>query len=314
MDFFTKTGKMAIGTRLRRLSERITHDAAQIYALYDVELQPRWFPVFYVLSQDRDMPVTAIAHEIGQTHASVSQILKEMRKAGIITEKSDPGDARKTLLTLSRKGKAIATKIDAQYCDVTAAVEALLDSATYDLWKSMEEMEHLLDQRSLLERVQEQRKLRMSSTIKVVPYERRYKSAFKELNEAWIRKYFKMEDADHKALDDPQNYILKNGGYIAIALDGNRTIGACALVKMDERTFELAKMAVSPDVQGKGVGYLLGKHMIGVARKLGAKKLYLESNTILKPAINLYYKLGFVKMTGRPSPYERSNIQMELTL
>jgi hypothetical protein len=33
---------------------------------------------------------------------------------------------------------------------------------------------------------------------------------------------------------------------------------------------------------------------------------------MLKPAINLYYKLGFRKTSGPPSPYERSNIQMEL--
>ncbi|RYY25293.1 MAG: MarR family transcriptional regulator, partial [Chitinophagaceae bacterium] len=49
-------------------------------------------------------------------------------------------------------------------------------------------------------------------------------------------------------------------------------------------------------------------------RELGARKVYLESNTKLEPAINLYYKLGFKKIAGAPSPYERCNIQMELEL
>jgi len=78
--------------------------------------------------------------------------------------------------------------------------------------------------------------------------------------------------------------------------------------------FELAKMAVSDTAKGKGIGELLGQASIKKAKALGAKKLYLESNTILKPAIHLYHKLGFKKVTGIPSPYERCNIQMILEL
>jgi hypothetical protein len=47
---------------------------------------------------------------------------------------------------------------------------------------------------------------------------------------------------------------------------------------------------------------------------MGAKKIYLESNTILKPAINLYHKMGFQKVSGLATPYKRCNIQMELVL
>ncbi len=34
MEFFEKTGKMAIGSRLRMLTDRITADASRIYRLY----------------------------------------------------------------------------------------------------------------------------------------------------------------------------------------------------------------------------------------------------------------------------------------
>jgi GNAT superfamily N-acetyltransferase len=81
-----------------------------------------------------------------------------------------------------------------------------------------------------------------------------------------------------------------------------------------EYDFELAKMAVSPLMQGKNIGWLLGNAVIEKAKSLGAGKIYLESNTILKPAINLYHQLGFRKVAGHPTPYERCNIQMELVL
>jgi GNAT superfamily N-acetyltransferase len=152
--------------------------------------------------------------------------------------------------------------------------------------------------------------------VRIVDYTPQYQKAFRALNEAWISKYFIMEAADYKALDHPQSYILDKGGHILIALIDDEPVGTCALIKMDdpEYDFELAKMAVSPKEQGRSIGWLLGNAVIEKARALGAKQLYLESNSILKPAINLYYKLGFEKVTGRETPYERCDIQMSLAL
>ncbi|MCH5687878.1 GNAT family N-acetyltransferase [Niabella sp. W65] len=50
------------------------------------------------------------------------------------------------------------------------------------------------------------------------------------------------------------------------------------------------------------MGWLLGQAVVRAAKEAGAAKIYLESNTILKPAIHLYYKLGFQKLSGRPTP------------
>ncbi len=143
-----------------------------------------------------------------------------------------------------------------------------------------------------------------------------YKEDFKKLNEEWITTYFKMEKADHKALDDPQGYILDKGGHILVALYREEVVGVCALIKMDdpEYDYELAKMAVSPKAQGKNIGWLLAQAVIEKARSLGASNIYIESNTALKPAISLYHKLGFEKVVGRATPYERCNIQLRLVL
>lgn len=316
MDFYNNAGKMALGSRLRRLSEQITEDAGQVYKMYNVSLQPKWFPVFHALSQGQDKTITAIAEEIGHSHPSVSTIIREMVKQGLVVEKSDKLDGRKTVVSLSKKGKEIGNNIAPQYVDVTNAIEEALSQTRHDLWKAIEEWEFLLNQKSLLRRVQEQKKLRESRDVQIVDYKPAYQQAFRELNEEWISKYFKMEAADHKALDNPQKSIIAKGGHILVALYNNEPVGVCALLKMDDPVYEyeLAKMAVSPRAQGKNIGWLLGKAAIDKARSLGAKKLYLESNTILQPAINLYHKLGFQKVIGHATPYERCNIQMELVI
>ena len=124
-----------------------------------------------------------------------------------------------------------------------------------------------------------------------------------------------MEEADFKALDNPRSYILANGGYIAVALQNVKPVGVCALIKMQHTgyDYELSKMGVSPEEHGKGIGYLLGTSIIKKAKELGARNLFLETHSSLIPAIRLYEKLGFKKIEGIATPYERSDLQMALT-
>jgi DNA-binding MarR family transcriptional regulator/GNAT superfamily N-acetyltransferase len=368
-NFYERTGKMALGSRLRRLSEQITEQAAAIYGLYEVDLQPKWFPVLYALSGGEEKSIMDIAREIGHTHPSVSQIAREMVAKGYIAGvkggdngPGKPADGRKNFVVLSAAGRALLDKMQPQLKDVQAAIENTMKETDHDLWKAIAEWEFLLEQKSLLRRVQEEKKLRESGQVQIVDYTPDHRAAFRQLNEEWITKYFRMEESDYKSLDHPQENILDKGGHIFMAMHEGKAIGTCALIPMqpvapanppgpvtggsqhiaeilsaypgqvpgmspaepvpaaDIRStppalvFELAKMGVSPLAQGRGIGFLLGQACIEKARALGAERIYLESNTRLKPAISLYHKLGFRKVAGPPSPYERCNIQMELRL
>lgn len=316
MEFFNKVGKVALGSRLRLMTASFTDDAAKIYELYGVEFNPKWFPVFYTIAEEREITITEIANEIGHSQPSVSKIIQEMIAAGVLEEGLKTDDKRKNNVVLTEKGILISNKIKQQLLDIDVAVEGLIAEAKHNLWAAVEEWEFLLQQKSLFKRVSDQKKIRESKDVKIVAYKPEYQDAFKALNVEWISTYFEMEEADYKALDNPEDYILNKGGKILVALYENEPVGVCALIKTQiaDYDFEMAKMAVSPKAQGKNIGYLLGKAVVDTAKELGAKKIYLESNTILKPAINLYYKLGFEKVFGLSTPYKRCNIQMELVL
>lgn len=156
----------------------------------------------------------------------------------------------------------------------------------------------------------------MESTIRIVAYSEIYRDAFRELNEEWIKKYFTIEEMDRKTLEYPQENVLDKGGYIAVALMDKKAVGVCALVPCPQSGFdyELCKMGVSPGAQGKGIGKLLGLHIIEKAKSMGASTLFLESNRKLAPALSLYSRLGFVEIDPIASPYSRSDIQMILRL
>ena len=152
------------------------------------------------------------------------------------------------------------------------------------------------------------------SDVRIVDYAPRHRERFRELNLAWITEYFRVEDADRRALDDPEGYILGHGGHILIAEAAGRVVGGCALLRNDDGSFELAKMAVDPSVRGRSIGRALGDAAIERARALGARRVELLSNTRLVPAITLYRSLGFVEVPLPANDYERANIKMVLEL
>jgi putative acetyltransferase len=145
-------------------------------------------------------------------------------------------------------------------------------------------------------------------------YNKQYAQDFKRLNLEWIEKYFSVEEHDVDQLGNPEQYIIDKGGEILFAVCENEVAGVCALIKTGENEFELAKMAVSPNLQGRQIGYKLGVYTIEKAKLLGAKRIWLESNRILGPALNLYKKLGFEEIPVTVTPYARADIKMELLL
>lgn len=315
MDFLQQLGPVALGSRLRRLSEYFTSEAAGVYADYGLSFQPRWYPVFYLVAHRPGISSNEIAGHIGHTHASVSQIVKELVRYGLLVMTTDSHDQRRRRLTLTPQAQEILPQLRAQTDDVRRSMLALLTAAEADLWQALDRVEQHLQQQSLRGRVAQARAQREAAPVQLRDFRPGDQPVFRQLNEEWISRYFTMEPADLKALDHPGEYILAPGGCILLAEMGQQVVGACALIKMADGGYELAKMAVTPAAQGQHIGGLLGEAAVQRARDLGAHRIYLESNTKLGPALNLYRKLGFRDLAqAMPSPYARANVQMELAL
>lgn len=78
----------------------------------------------------------------------------------------------------------------------------------------------------------------------------------------------------------------------------------------EKQCHELAKMAVTPKAQGRGIGRMLGESLVDYARKHGVRRIYLEGNTRLEASIALYRKLGFHEIPLQGNAYERCDILM----
>lgn len=156
--------------------------------------------------------------------------------------------------------------------------------------------------------------MNLDKRILIIPFSPDLKEAIKVLNLEWLKKYFKVEAQDDLVLSDPQGEIIDKGGMVFYAKYDSKIVGTISLLKIDETTFELSKMAVTDGVQGLGIGHKLMEHCLAFARQKGIKKLLLYSNRLLSPAIYLYQKFGFQEVPLEKSLYERADIKMELTL
>ncbi|WP_281239589.1 GNAT family N-acetyltransferase [Flavobacterium praedii] len=153
-----------------------------------------------------------------------------------------------------------------------------------------------------------------TNKVEIIPFSIDLKDPIKTLNLEWLHKYFKVEPKDEKVLSNPQGEIIDKGGFIFYAQYNNQIVGTVSLLKIDETTFELTKMAVSDENQGLGIGKKLMKHCLNEAKDKGIQKLILYSNRKLLPAIHLYESFGFIEIPVEEGVYERADIKMEKIL
>ncbi|MBD8880451.1 MULTISPECIES: GNAT family N-acetyltransferase [Rhodanobacter] len=149
--------------------------------------------------------------------------------------------------------------------------------------------------------------------IRIVGFDPRWRTAFAALNIEWLEHWFVVEDYDREVLGNPEGHILANGGHILFAIgEDDQALGTVALKYEGDGVYELTKMAVSPEARGRGVGRLLMDAALDLYRGLGARELFLESSSLLGPALALYESVGF---RHHPAPragshYARADVHM----
>src|SRR5690349_6913641 len=114
------------------------------------------------------------------------------------------------------------------------------------------------------------------SEVRIRQFQPGDEEAFRRLNEEWIERYFRIEEKDRETLGDPHGEILDPGGAILIAESDGVAVGCCALIRAAPGTFELAKMAVTGQHHGRGLGRELVAAAIATARSMGGNRLFLE--------------------------------------
>ena len=95
----------------------------------------------------------------------------------------------------------------------------------------------------------------------------------------------------------------------------DNVVGTAAMIPTSNGVYELAKMAVAKNHQGLGIGKKLLRRCIDFSIEKNASEIFLITNDVLKPALNLYLSAGFVlNELNDDDRYDRGNTKMNLIL
>lgn len=304
-------GNLGIGTRLRRVYDLLAVDMEKIYQEAGLEFRVRHFPVIFALHNLKDLTIAELQKISLLTHSAISQTVKQLMDRNIVASKVGE-DARERIIYLTTKGQNLVKKLLPMWEIAHKVIYDLRQESQSDLLLALDDFEENLRTSGFYQRYKSYNSMIQRPEVEIVPFHVKYRKDWHDINKEWVEKYFSMEAADGKTLENPEKYILDQGGEIYFALVKGEVLGAVGLKHQGEGEYELTKMGVRPKAQGLGVGRKLMEIIIERFQARGGKKLYLETNAILKPAISLYEKYGFVQVESRENtPYGRADVCME---
>ena len=155
-SFLQQLGPLAGATRFRRISEKLYADGDIIYKNAGVNFKATWFPVYYLLSiTEARLTVTQIAHEIGFTHITVKNVLRELQQEGLVTIVANPDDGRSKLASLSCKGKNRLRQLEPIWVQFSQALKSILDEGHPEIITILDNIDTALETKPISQRIQE---------------------------------------------------------------------------------------------------------------------------------------------------------------
>lgn len=288
-DVLAEQGALFLGSRLKRLGERMQAGAALVLAEAGLTAKPTHMPLLCALDR-APMTVGQLVDAVGTSQPGVTRGIGQLVALGLVQSAAGP-DQRQRILSLTSAGAAAVARAKLlAHPRIEQAVAQLCAGLSGDLLAQIAGLEARLGERSLAQHAAQA----VPGILSIVPYRDDLAGDFHDINAEWITAMFRLEQTDRDVLEQPRARILDPGGDILfVAAEGLGIVGTCALQKTGAHGFELTKMGVREAARGLKAGEFLLRAVIDRARALGADPLYLLTNTSCAPAIHLYEKLGF---------------------
>lgn len=292
-DILSKLGYLAGASRFRRISEKLQQDGDKIYKESGIQFKASWFSVYYVLGKsDTAQTILELAEQIDFSHITVKNTLRELEKNGLVTILSNPNDKRSKLASLSKKGKEIQLKLEPLWLSFSNTLQNIFTAGHPDILNILNRIDWEINHNPINKRVSKP----IGKSVKIVDYKPSLKKHFYSLAGPWLLTVLngELEEEDKFTLNNPDIAYLEKGGFLFYAIYGIDVVGCVALKRLDEDTFEFAKLFINPEYRQLGIATKLIERCISRSKENQIKELWLQTTMSMPQAHRLYYKLGFI--------------------
>lgn len=236
---------------------------------------------------------------IGFTHITVKNVVRELEDNGLADIEENPLDRRSKHISLSDKGRELLPRLQALWRPFGATLKRVMDYGHPDILSILGRIEGDLNKHPINEMVGHLDEL---EEVYVLDYKPSLKSDFYELAGNWLLGVLKgtLEEEDKFTLHNPDKAYLEAGGFVFFARHLGKTVGCVALKRLDEDSFEFAKLFIDQSARKLGIATKLIERCISRCRENQAKQLWLQTTMSMPEAHRLYYKLGFQDRQAPP--------------
>lgn len=309
MDLVEQLGPTFLGSRLKRLGERMQAGAANVSAQVGLPVQPAHMSLLAALG-GAALSIGQLAEKVGISQPGITRAVGQLIDLGLARSQTG-GDRRQRKITLTPEGENMLARAKAEvWPRIEAAVERLFDGGSQPFMGLLSQLEASLAATPIDAPIAARK-----AQLLLHDYRDDLAAAFHDINAQWISGMFEIEQTDRDVLENPREKIIEAGGAILfVEARGLGIIGTCALQKSGNHGFELIKMGVLETARGLKAGEFLLAAIIERAMALKADPLYLLTNARCEAAIHLYEKLGFEHdaeiMARYAERYQRCDVAM----
>ncbi len=142
-----------LGNLLIRLLEVIEAQGDELYRDAGLSFPPRASSTILLISERDGVTTADIARELQQPHQLATQRVETLIKSGLLRRKSDPADARRRRLLLTKNGKREVAVLRATLHDAKKMYEDLFQEIGANLSENAQFAMSALEEKSIIERI-----------------------------------------------------------------------------------------------------------------------------------------------------------------
>ena len=153
-DIITALGHLCLGSRLKRLGERLQAGVSAVLAQRGETVQPAQLPLLWALREGGAMTIGQIGERVGVSQPGVSRAIAALEAQGLVRFTAGGRDKRQRHIAMSARGDALMDELGRTlFPAVDRAVEQLCLEADGDLLGKLARIEQALEQDSLDRRI-----------------------------------------------------------------------------------------------------------------------------------------------------------------
>jgi len=110
-DLVRQLGYLTLGSRLRRIGERLQADTQRIFLAEGLDVAPALVPTLQAIQWDGEITIGGIAESLGIAQPGVTRNIAQLETAGLVRTLKREGDQRVRTIALTPKGRGLMERI-----------------------------------------------------------------------------------------------------------------------------------------------------------------------------------------------------------